>query len=100
MARSPGNAPALSMRPIWDLEIDWQSEAQCRGSDANLFFSPTHLETKEERTNRESRAKAICADCPVQRACLDFALLIRESHGIWGGLNEIERRNVLTRKAV
>ena len=85
------------MRPTWDLNLTWQSDASCRGSDANLFFSPTHVESKEERTARETRAKAICSECPVRVACLDFALMTRESHGIWGGLNELERRHAIER---
>jgi hypothetical protein len=28
----------------------------------------------------------------VRAACLDYALSIREPHGIWGGLTEAERR--------
>ena len=88
------------MRPTWDLNLAWQSGAGCRGSDANLFFSPTHVETKEEREVRESRAKALCRECAVQRACLEFALATRESHGIWGGLNELERRHAIERTAV
>ena len=49
-------------------------------------------ETRPEREAREGRAKAICGDCPVQVECLDYAVRIREPHGIWGGLNETERR--------
>ena len=37
-------------------------------------------------------AKAICADCPACQECLEYAVAIREPHGIWGGLNETERR--------
>jgi WhiB family transcriptional regulator, redox-sensing transcriptional regulator len=81
------------MRQTWDHELVWQSKAGCRGSDANLFFSPTHLETKDERQAREMAAKAICSDCAVRRPCLEFALMTREPHGIWGGLNELERRH-------
>ena len=88
------------MRPTWDHDLNWQNEAGCRGSDANLFFSPTHVETKDERVARESRAKAICAECSVRRACLDFAIVTREPHGIWGGLNELERRHASQRTAV
>jgi WhiB family transcriptional regulator, redox-sensing transcriptional regulator len=88
------------MRPTWDLNLVWQSDAGCRGSDANLFFSPTHVETKEERASRESRAKSICEACAVRRACLDFAIVTREPHGIWGGLNELERRHAVERRAV
>jgi hypothetical protein len=31
----------------------------------------------------------------VQQECLDFALRVREPHGIWGGLTEAERRRRL-----
>ncbi len=38
------------------------------------------------------RAKAICAQCSVTGPCLEMAIRIREQHGIWGGLNELERK--------
>jgi WhiB family redox-sensing transcriptional regulator len=31
----------------------------------------------------------------VREECLDAALLRREPHGIWGGLNELERRGLI-----
>jgi WhiB family redox-sensing transcriptional regulator len=46
------------------------------------------------------RAKAICDRCPVQALCLEYALKIRESHGIWGGLNELERRQLLRQRSL
>jgi WhiB family redox-sensing transcriptional regulator len=73
---------------------DWQAGAACRGQSAVIFFAPTHFEHKEARAVRERQAKAVCATCPVHKECLDFALRIREPHGIWGGLNEIERRAI------
>ena len=30
---------------------------------------------------------------------LDYALVVNEPHGIWGGLNELERRRLLRRRA-
>jgi WhiB family redox-sensing transcriptional regulator len=60
-----------------------------------VFFPPPQFERKVERIERERRAKAICADCSVRRACLEYALEIREPHGIWGGLNENERRELM-----
>lgn len=74
----------------------WQAKAACRGPQTALFFPPSHFERKDDKELRESRAKAICCSCPVRRSCLDYALRIREPHGIWGGLNEIERRSLLT----
>jgi WhiB family redox-sensing transcriptional regulator len=64
-----------------------------------LFFPPTIPEPRPDRVARESRAKAICVECAVRAECLDYALEIREPHGIWGGLNETERRNLLERRA-
>lgn len=70
----------------------WQRDASCRGPEAVLFFPPAAAETRAERDEREARAKSICSDCPVIDPCLDYAVRIREPHGIWGGLNEAERR--------
>ncbi|HET9602156.1 MAG TPA: WhiB family transcriptional regulator [Acidimicrobiales bacterium] len=73
----------------------WQEKAACRGPQSVVFFPPHHAERKDERLSRERRAKAICRSCPVLEPCLDYALTIQEPHGIWGGLNEVERRNRL-----
>jgi WhiB family redox-sensing transcriptional regulator len=65
-----------------------------------MFFPPAHFERKDEKLDRERRAKAICATCSVRRDCLDYALRIREPHGIWGGHNELERRALLAKEGV
>ena len=73
----------------------WQVKAACRGPQAAVFFPPTSFERKDEKLDRERRAKAICATCAVKRPCLDYAVRIREPHGIWGGLSEGERKRLL-----
>lgn len=73
----------------------WQHRGACRGPQAMVFFPPPQFERKADRAERERRAKAICAECAVRRECLDYALSIREPHGIWGGLNEVERKAIL-----
>lgn len=78
------------------IDDDWQLRAACRGPHAEAFFPPGTFERKEEKLNREARAKEICRTCPVKRPCLDYSVAIREPHGIWGGLNEAERKNMLT----
>lgn len=79
-----------------DHAIDWQLRAACRGPQAAVFFPPSRPERREEKRQRELRAKAICQTCAVKFECLDYALGIREQHGIWGGLSETERREMLT----
>lgn len=82
------------------LHDDWQLRAACRGPHAEVFFPPAHVERKDEKLDRELRAKAICTSCPVRQQCLDYALEIREPHGIWGGMNEGERRHLLVAAGV
>jgi WhiB family redox-sensing transcriptional regulator len=73
----------------------WHLKASCRGPESQLFFPPSLPERREEREAREARAKRICLDCTVLDDCLEFALRVREPHGIWGGLTEAERRRLL-----
>ena len=77
----------------------WQARAACKGPQAAVFFPPTHAERKEDKQARELHAKAICATCAVARDCLEYAIRIREPHGIWGGMNEAERKQLAERRA-
>jgi WhiB family redox-sensing transcriptional regulator len=69
---------------------EWRLDAACRDLDTAVFFP----ETAEE----VAAAKAVCATCPVREACLDFALITRQDDGVWGGLDENERRRVRRRR--
>ncbi len=88
MPTPPGAVPSLAAPPVW------RSDAACRSSDARQFFAPMG-ELREERSRRERAARALCRSCPVQEACLDYALRVQEPYGIWGGLTELERRRLL-----
>ena len=70
-----------------------------RPAASTVFFPPTSGERRDERDAREARAKVICGECGVRAECLDYALSIREPHGIWGGLNEHERAALLAPSA-
>lgn len=39
-------------------------------------------------------SKALCATCPVQMVCLEYALESAEEDGIWGGLTRNERKSI------
>jgi WhiB family redox-sensing transcriptional regulator len=80
-------------------ERGWHTRAACRGPQAEVFFPPSGSERKDERLEREREAKKICRSCSVRVACLDYAIEIREPHGIWGGMNEVERRDLIERRA-
>jgi WhiB family transcriptional regulator, redox-sensing transcriptional regulator len=71
--------------------------AACKGADIDLFFGPD-AEFVSARKQREAEAKAICARCPARDACLAYALDASEPYGVWGGLNEAERRAILRQR--
>ena len=78
----------------------WQIKAACRGPESTVFFPPTWPERRDEREARESaREGDLRCVRGTQFACLEYALQIREPHGIWGGLTENERRAVLDHRA-
>ena len=77
----------------------WQLSSACRGEDASYFFAPSYFEKRREKDAREAVAKAICRRCPVLEECREYSLQVREAHGIWGGLNEMERRHLLRQRA-
>jgi WhiB family redox-sensing transcriptional regulator len=71
----------------------WQQSGSCRAPGvAGDFYPPMHLERRPERLARERRAKQVCAGCPVRQRCLDHAVATDERYGIWGGLDQDERR--------
>ncbi len=82
------------------IEDMWQKKAACKGPQSAMFFPPTTFERKDEKDERETNAKRVCAMCSVRSACLEYAVRIREPHGIWGGMNELERRHLGSRAAV
>jgi len=87
--------PALMLRlpsPIAE-SWDWQLSAACRDADPSVFFYADN-ERGDPRSGRVRAAKQVCRGCPVRAQCLDHALEARESHGIWGGYTEDERRRL------
>ena len=66
---------------------EWISEGRCRGMDPKVFF-PTDGTGVQE-------AAAICRTCPVQEPCLEYALVNRIQHGVFGGVSERGRDRIL-----
>ncbi|WP_326699367.1 WhiB family transcriptional regulator [Streptomyces sp. NBC_01754] len=75
---------------------DWQLLAACRGVDSSLFFHPEG-ERGAARSAREISAKEVCMRCPVRAQCAAHALAVREPYGVWGGLTEDEREELMGR---
>ncbi|NCD15855.1 MAG: WhiB family transcriptional regulator [Actinobacteria bacterium] len=84
--------------PVMDL-WEWQYQGLCRDADPEIFFHPEG-ERGGTRRRRDEAAKAICARCPVIEQCREHALAVQEPYGVWGGLSEDERAQIVqARKA-
>ncbi|MEV8226883.1 WhiB family transcriptional regulator [Streptomyces sp. NPDC079167] len=75
---------------------NWRMHAACREEDPDLFFpigssGPALVQAEE--------AKAVCRTCPVREKCLDWALENAQDSGVWGGMDENERRALKRRRA-
>lgn len=77
-------------------EPHWSDRAACRHTDPVIFHPEMDDDDGDGAAPRRSRgqtwpAKQICAGCPVKRDCLGYALGRQDPHGIWGGLDWLER---------
>ncbi len=72
------------------MNMSWRNKAACQGLDPDVFYPPEDDEA--------IAAKEICGGCPVQEACLEHALSLREKDGIWGGCTERERRRIVRQR--
>lgn len=75
-------------------ETDWREQASCRDHTDNLFFP---VGETGAAVLEIARAKAVCRDCPVGLDCLYYAVTTGQRFGIWGGLDEGERRQLRRR---
>jgi WhiB family transcriptional regulator, redox-sensing transcriptional regulator len=72
------------------MNLSWRTKAACHGLDPQVFYPETDEDGEQ--------AKQVCAACPVQGACLEYALGRREKEGVWGGCTERERRRIIRQR--
>ena len=68
---------------------NWRLSAVCKPTDVDLFFPSASGD------NFYGEAKRICATCPVQAECLDYAIRNDIDEGMWGGRTVNERRAIV-----
>jgi len=76
--------------------MDWRDSAACRDEDPELFFP---VGTTGPAIVQIQAAKTVCRRCSVQEACLAWSLSSGQEAGVWGGLDEDERRSLKRRTA-
>ena len=82
-------AIAIESPRSWDAHLAWRQDAECRDLDPSLFFP---VGVTGAAVDQIAAAKGICAGCPVQSDCLEFAITTNQEFGVWGGTSEDERR--------
>ena len=68
------------------METGWMARGKCRDLPPSTFFPSDGVGV--------DAARQVCGECPVQEACLEYALSHRIDHGVWGGASERERRRI------
>jgi WhiB family redox-sensing transcriptional regulator len=87
--RESGGGKGLLMLSQAIASSDWRSRSACLDEDPELFFP---IGTTGPAAHQVEEAKVVCGRCTVREACLAWALDERQEHGVWGGLDEDERR--------
>jgi WhiB family redox-sensing transcriptional regulator len=72
------------------MDTEWMRSGKCDDMDPSIFFPNDGVGVEI--------ARRICVDCPVKTACLEYALINRIDHGVWGGASERERRRIARRR--
>jgi WhiB family redox-sensing transcriptional regulator len=75
--------------------MDWRHRAACRDEDPELFFP---IGTTGPALRQVDEAKAVCRRCEAVEECLSWALDSDQDAGVWGGLDEDERRALKRRR--
>ncbi|MCO5994181.1 WhiB family transcriptional regulator [Actinoallomurus rhizosphaericola] len=70
-------------------DVSWMNRAECQKVDPELFFP---IGSGRLTPVQVSEARAVCGRCPVRQDCLRYALETGQGHGVWGGIDEDERR--------
>lgn len=70
---------------------DWHEHAACRGmmlseDDPDFFIK------RGDQLQMLKRVRKVCEECTVVEECLDYALRMNISVGVWGGASANERR--------
>jgi WhiB family transcriptional regulator, redox-sensing transcriptional regulator len=77
-------------------DYSWRNRSICRDTDPDLFFP---VGTTGQALLQIARAKEVCGECPVSDECLEYALETNQDSGIWGGLDEEQRRSIRRQSA-
>ena len=82
-------AVSASTRLLSRANTVWMELGKCQNKDEDgkIFFP--------DPGNNAFAAKRMCERCPVREKCLDWSLETRQMYGVWGGVSEKKRRQMM-----
>ena len=78
----------MAPRPKYRPEMPWRDQGACNSAPTSvndLYSSDPAIQ--------DLAARLYCANCPVKQPCLEYALVNKETAGVWGGVPERHRKN-------
>ena|ERR1700730_3786613 len=76
------------------MNIDWMKKAECsKPENKGINFHPSQGESI-------APAVEVCIKCLVREECLDYALAVDSTDGVWGGTSHRERRRMRRKKPI
>ena len=80
------------------LDALWMKQADCQFIDPEVFFPEADTQPELDKASRP--AQLICYGCDVRVECLEVALTIPSTVGVWGGTTQKQRAAILRRQRV
>jgi WhiB family redox-sensing transcriptional regulator len=77
--------------------VNWSDRAACLTAEPETFFP---VGSTGAALDDVAAAKVICRSCAVLDQCRDYALASRQPFGVWGGLDEEQRRAIWSERPV
>jgi len=68
------------------VDVRWKEDAYCAGIGDWIFFP--------EKGQKNDLAKLLCTLCPVRPECLDYAVELNNTYGVFGRTTPRDRREI------
>lgn len=68
------------------MDNGWMERRNCADQPPSVFFPNDGVGVDV--------ARKICEGCEVRGPCLEYAIVNRIDHGVWGGTSERQRRRI------
>lgn len=91
-------------RSYWEVELPFETKRigprqfengyEAIDARAGRYRERSIFQPLQGDSRSSKQAKAICRECRAANACLRYAIITNQEHGIWGGYGQDQRRNL------